>query len=84
MSDVAILKTADEVPCPHCRTPVKIKWEGNSESVVRCYLPCGELFAIRTQGHRILTAKIGWEWAQDYWRPDTPLSETTSPETKEQ
>lgn len=50
-----------QVQCPHCGAGVKTYHiSGNEEGVARCYLPCGQLFAIRWTSGKSVTAKIAW------------------------
>lgn len=50
-----------EVRCPHCGASVKThRISDNEEGTSRCYLPCGQLFAIRWASGKSETAKIAW------------------------
>lgn len=65
--------------CPYCGKLVENghtgEIQGNKEFTARCYFPCRELFAIRHEGYKVITAKIAWDEGITMWRQDTPLSE---------
>ena len=52
--------TIIEVPCPYCDRSVGTNHHPNSEWVARCSYPCAKLFAIRSEGRKVTTAKILW------------------------
>lgn len=63
------------VPCPYCGQEVGNDWKSNSEYVLRCPMPCAQLFAVRTHGASIQTARIDWDGGELYWLPDATLAQ---------
>jgi hypothetical protein len=63
------------VPCPYCGQEVGNAWKSNSEYVLRCPMPCAQLFAVRTHGASIQTARIDWNGGELYWLPDATLAQ---------
>lgn len=72
---INILDRHDVVPCPYCGEDVVNDWKPNSEYVLRCPMPCSMLFAVRTHGSSVRTARIDWYGGVIYWLPTTRLSE---------
>lgn len=69
-----LLSSPSTVPCPHCGQEVVHAWKPNSEYTLRCPLPCGHLFAVRTHGFSIQTAPIQWDKGYLYWQPASNLA----------
>jgi len=62
------------VPCPYCGQDVHNDWKPNSEYVLRCPYPCTQLFAVRTHGASVHTAKIDWQGGTLYWLPNVTIA----------
>lgn len=72
---VKLLVHQSTVPCPYCGQEVGNDWKANSEYVLRCALSCAQLFAVRTHGASIQTARIDWNGGELYWLPNATLAQ---------